>query len=159
MKIETEHPFEDYCGYIVINPDGRRSICLKHKQNKSRTTTSYARYLMSVKEGRKLSSAEHVDHIDGDKTHDSIDNLQILSPKENNIKKFVETDSTRKMVEMRCHSCSKTFSRPLNNTFLQKKGSYSACSRQCSYNILKKGLSVEELKELGNSQIIRHYRK
>jgi len=158
MKINTEFPFNDYNGYIVINPEGRRNVCLVHKKHKKRTTISYARYLVSVKEKRILLKNEQVDHINGDKTNDVIENLQILSYKDNSIKRTIERGQTLKMVEMRCPNCKKTFSKPLNSMYLQKGGHYTACSKQCSYNILRKGLSINELKELGKNQIIRHYR-
>jgi hypothetical protein len=51
-----------------------------------RKTISYARYLMSTHLGRLLTDEEHVDHINDIKLDDRIENLQILSQKENNIK-------------------------------------------------------------------------
>ena len=84
MKIQLEYPFNDYAGYLVINPEGRKNICLiPLDKTKKRTTISYARYLVSVNEKRILSKKEQVDHIDGNKTNDVISNLQILSAKEN----------------------------------------------------------------------------
>ena len=44
------------------------------------------RYLLAVKLGRYLTDEEQVDHIDDDKTNDNIDNLQILTVKENAVK-------------------------------------------------------------------------
>lgn len=64
-------------------------VCLFNSK-KERTTISYARYLMSVKLNRFLDRNEEVDHIDNDKTNDSIENLQILSSKENK-EKFLRT--------------------------------------------------------------------
>ena len=45
---------------------------------------------MCVKLGRYLQPGEEVDHIDNDKTNDSIDNLQILTGEEN-IRKYRDT--------------------------------------------------------------------
>ena len=89
MKIELEFPFNDIwqTGYIVTNKDNRKMVCLYNNQ-KDRSTISLARYLVSVKERRLLSKDEHVDHIDNDKTNDSLENLQILSPIENHNKSF-----------------------------------------------------------------------
>ena len=46
-----------------------------------------------------------------------------------------------------------------DNTHLQKKGHYTSCSRKCSYEILSKKLTILELKNLGDNQIIKYYRK
>jgi len=156
MNIKTEFPYNEYKGYIVINKENRRHVCLVHTITKQRTTTSYARYLISVKEGRILTNLEEVDHINGDKTDDSLDNLQILSKNENIRKSF--SHRSRKMVEMTCPNCNEIFSKPLNCTHLQKKGKYTSCSSKCSYEVLKNGYSIEQLRELGKNQIIRHYR-
>ena len=159
MKTKLEYPYDDYDGYIVINSENRKNICLVNKITKNKTTISYARYLMSVKEKRKLLNSEHVDHIDGDKTNDIIENLQILSIGDNNRKKVIETNSTRKMVKMICPNCNQIFEKPLNNTHLQKKGNYTSCSKKCSYKILSKKLNNSELKLLGENQIIEFFRK
>jgi hypothetical protein len=86
MPSQAEYPFEEYKLYVVFHKKmKRRMACLVSKEN--RTTISYARYLMSVHLGRKLTKIETVDHIDGDTLNDSLENLQILS-NEDNIKKI-----------------------------------------------------------------------
>lgn len=89
MKIKVESPFDkDWkYAYIVSNRENRKMVCLFNAINK-RTTISYARYLMSVKLGRILDKNEQVDHIDNNKTNDSIDNLQLMKPEENRQKYF-----------------------------------------------------------------------
>ena len=91
MVIQLERPFSDKwkTGYLYIAKNGRRTIHLHNTQTDNRTM-SYARYLMSVKLGRFLKPDEHVDHIDNDKTNDSIENLQLLSRKENT-NKYLDT--------------------------------------------------------------------
>lgn len=159
MKIETEFPFDNENGYVVKNRDNRKMVCLVNKHTKRRTTISLARYLMSVKEKRILDSKEHVDHINGNKEDDRIENLQILSQLENSRKSFLERKLTLKMVTLKCPECGKIMEKPLRNTHLQKKGHYSSCSRECSYSILRRGLSITELKQLGKDQVIKYYRK
>lgn len=159
MKIETQYPFLDYKGYLVVNPEGRKNICLVHKTQKQRTTISYARYLVCVNEKRILSKNEHVDHIDGDKTNDTINNLQILSQKDNMRKSFQERKLTLKMVDMICPNCNNLFSKPLSQSFLNKNGKFNACSKHCLSSFLKKGLSIQELYDVGKKQVVRHYRK
>lgn len=96
-----------------------------------RTTISYARYLMSVKEKRFLNKNEDVDHIDNNSMNDDINNLQILTKRENIIKG--NKKNGRKMVELKCPCCGKIFNRRRGNTHLiRSKKTYTACSRKCS---------------------------
>lgn len=84
MKIELETPYRELYrfGYLVTNKENRKHVILYNSKT-DRTTVSYARYLMTVKLGHFISDDLHVDHIDNDKTNDSIDNLQVLTVKEN----------------------------------------------------------------------------
>ena len=61
---------------------------------------------MSVTLKRYLTNQEHVDHIDNDKTNDSISNLQILTPKENNQKSFLKGET---LLDFICPICKKEF--------------------------------------------------
>lgn len=86
-KIELEYPYsEDFkAGYLNINKEPRKTLLLVRNDG-SKTSTSYARY---------LKEEEHVDHIDNEKLNDNITNLQILSTKDNNIKKNKFYDKKR----------------------------------------------------------------
>lgn len=159
MKIKTKYPYNDYNGYIVINPENRRNICLVHKITKKRTTVSYARYLISVKLKRFLTKEEQVDHINGDKTCDELKNLQILSKSENNLKNIIETNRTKKLVELICPNCKNNFIREVRQTHISKKGKYTTCSKNCNNNISRLGLSGQERIELGINQIVREFRE
>lgn len=57
--------------------DGRRRIDVIAED--WRKTFQVAKLVLEVKLGRKLIGNETVDHIDGDKTNDNPDNLQVLS--------------------------------------------------------------------------------
>lgn len=87
MKITLESPYKEHWkkAYLVVNKENRKHVIL-FNNNKDRTTTSYARYLMSCKLQRFLQKTEEVDHIDNDKTNDDIENLQLLSKAANNQK-------------------------------------------------------------------------
>lgn len=84
MKIDLESPFKEIWkqGYLVVNPEGRKNVCLVNSKS-HRTTISYARYLYSVSIGSIVEPNMEVDHIDNDKTNDVIDNLQLLQKREN----------------------------------------------------------------------------
>lgn len=125
MKIELEFPFNDIWrhGYIVINKENRRMVCLVNSKT-FRTTISYARYLMCVKERRILAKNEHVDHINDDKTNDSIENLQILTQRENIIKSCKTGETINNFI---CPICSKKF----ELTARQSHKINPTCSRRC----------------------------
>lgn len=133
MKREdAKYPYNDYYIYKIFHSKEKRFYALLiHKYDKTRTTISYARYLMSVHIGRFLSKDEEVDHINEDKCDDRIENLQILS-KSDNIKKN-NSFLTRKYVELICPICGKHFEIPKNQSYLQKPGyKYNTCSKECS---------------------------
>lgn len=131
MKIELDYPFrEDYvAGYIITNKEPRQLVLLVRK-DKTKTSLSYARYLMSCKLERYLNSDEHVDHIDGNKLNDVIENLQILTPLENNRKRTVETQKEAKYKTFICPICNKEFIRPLHN-YTYRPNYIPTCSRRC----------------------------
>lgn len=138
-RIKAEYPFNKYWLYVVWHrKENRNQANLVLIENtKERTTMSYARYLMSVKLGRFLTTNEQVDHIDNDKTNDTIENLQILTPLENKKKQedFKETINPRK-VTLECSFCGKHFQcLSKNYRFKLKQGRTKFfCSKACGYN-------------------------
>ena len=84
MLIELLPPYSNDWkkGYLQTLPTGRKNITL-FNSNEDRSVTSYARYLMATHLGRYLKDDEYVDHIDEDRTNDSLDNLQILTDSDN----------------------------------------------------------------------------
>ena len=127
-KIILDEPFSlDYaCGYLNTNREPRRVLMLVGLDGR-KTSTSYARYLMSCRLKRYLNSDEHVDHIDNDKMNDSIDNLQILTQKENNAK-----NKKRTFIELLCPVCRNTFHKEARQVnFKIKNGKTPTCSRSC----------------------------
>ena len=86
MKIDLEYPYNEIykAGYLRVNRENRNTLYLvKHEGIHTSSSTSYSRYLMAVHLKRFLTEDEQVDHIDNDKSNDIIENLQILSMKEN----------------------------------------------------------------------------
>ncbi len=129
MKINLKDPYRsDFkAGYCYKNSEPRRTVILVRYDN-SRTSTSYARYLMSCHLGRYLGDDEYVDHINDDKLDDRIDNLQILSPAEN-----VSKSSRKTYLRCICPVCEKEFEVAKKRTFLSGCGNkpYQNCSRSC----------------------------
>lgn len=142
MKICLEKPFSDNwkSGYIVVNSENRRNVIL-FNNSKERTTVSYARYLMSVYLGRYLEPNEHVDHIDNDKTNDTIGNLQLLTPRENNIKHIRFSGKAAKVVILCCCNCEKDFTMRQSNFKCKLKNSKTKmffCTKSCAYEYFSK---------------------
>lgn len=102
MRIEIKPPFTEEwdTGYLIHQKrQDRDYVMLRNLKTNKRKSLLYSRYLACVKFGRILSSNEHVDHIDGNKHNDSIDNIQVLSVEEHRSKSSEE--NTRRAEEKR----------------------------------------------------------
>lgn len=109
--------------YVNTNKEPRRVATLKHNDG-SITSMSYAKYLYTSHYKCDVSKEDHVDHIDGDKMNDVIDNLQVISGKLNRNK----SHSRKEMIELTCPVCG--------SNFLFEKRNLSShpnpcCSRKC----------------------------
>lgn len=129
-RIELSPPYSvDWMrGYVVGSADSRRTLVL-YNSNKDRSSTPYARYLMAVKLGRYLTADETVDHIDGVKSNDCLDNLQVLSLADNCRKSHKKPD-----VMLTCPVCGSVFTRTMTQLRGKKdraKRNNIACSRSC----------------------------
>ena len=163
-RVLAELPFENYYLYTVFHKKQKRRYAVLVPVNKSnglkRTTSAYARYLMSVKLGRTLTKSEEVDHIDNNKMNDVIDNLQILSKRENTQKKA--RFHGRKYVLLKCPYCKKLFEIPENISFLQKTNLFSACSKKCKnvfLSILMKEKDSEFVKAALSENLVKEFVK
>lgn len=137
-KTLAEFPYNNYYIYKIHHKKENRNyaVLISVENPKQRTTISYARYLMSIKLGRFLEKWEQVDHIDNDKTNDTIENLQILTTRENNVKqgKYKGTQ----MVLLKCPVCMIEFSKPKRKTTIfTHHTKFTCCSRECAYTLAK----------------------
>lgn len=128
MRIELETPYKELFkyGYLFTNRENRKHVYL-YREDKSRTTMSYARYLMSVKLGYILSQEFEVDHKDNDKTNDDIDNLQVLTKAEHRAKTIAERPSAS-MTELMCSVCGGFFLLATRNLPFRIG---TTCSKKC----------------------------
>lgn len=143
MRIDIEYPFTmefDKAYLSISKKDGRGRVTL-FRPDKTGTLISYARYLMSVKEGRYLETYEEVDHIDEDGTNDTLENLQILKI-EDHIEKTLRNRDKAEMVNLVCAHCGKEFQRE-RRLVKSRKSSKSFCSSSCngSYYFNESGFS------------------
>jgi hypothetical protein len=130
MRIESINPFEYYACYKIFHKKEKRwYVQLVHKGNRTRTTITYGKFLLSNKLGRIISREEQVDHKDDNKLNDDIDNLQILTEEENKLKH--SNTLNKDIVTLTCPCCKEEFTRERRQTHLVKGGSRTFCKKEC----------------------------
>lgn len=127
-------PYENCKIYKIWNKSTGRWIAVIFKNEKERTTISWAKFVLQNKLKRGLLKGEEADHIDKNKLNDEEDNLQILSRLENQRKASRGT----KIVQMKCFTCSKIYFRRSGNDSFAKGHKHSFCSRKCFYDFIGK---------------------
>ncbi len=110
------------CVYINTNKEPRRVATL-HKTNYN-TSMSYAKYLYTSHYECDVAKGDEVDHINGDKMDDRIENLQVIS-KRNNIHK---SHTRKEFVELTCPVCGRKFLYEKRNLNTHPN---PCCSRKC----------------------------
>ena len=110
--------------------DGRQHVVLY--ENGKRKTVSYPKFLLEKKLGRELLPHETCDHIDGDYTNNSLNNLQVLS-RGDNIRKHAALRPAEIGI-FTCPTCNCSFTKSMpqvrHNRKRNKSGPY--CSRSCA---------------------------
>ena len=110
--------------------DGRLHV-LKYFEDGTRRTQSYPRHLMEQHLGRELAADEHVDHINNDKTDNRIENLQILSPAENN-RKSAKAPEKQECICPECGIKFMAFSRYVRHNQHKQLKAGPFCSKRCA---------------------------
>lgn len=127
-------PYNNYLTYAprLSKKENRYVLSLIHVNDPHDVTcTSYARYLYQTYHQTILSNTEFVDHIDGDKTHDKIDNYQILTKSQNSKKAVKQLGlNSSPNITFKCVWCETIFKKTSREAHNKRK-SYS-CSRECS---------------------------
>lgn len=75
--------YKKVLGPYTGKDERKRLILVNKTKEKSDKVLSYSKALLEISIGRVLVGDETTDHIDEDKTNNSLDNLQILSRSEN----------------------------------------------------------------------------
>jgi hypothetical protein len=103
-----------------------------------RQRTNYARYVWAKYKGVWPKANEEVDHKDGDRQNDSIENLQLLTTVANK-RKYVTTEVVGDYVDLCCPACECVFTRLLATTHLNHTNNrmWTACSIVCAHAIRK----------------------
>ena len=109
--------------YLATNKEPRR-VCTLRKPDGTVTSMSYAKYLYTSYYCCDAAEGDHVDHINGDKMDDRIENLQVISGIYNRQK-----DHKRKeMVIRTCPVCGVEFLFDKRNLPFKPN---PCCSRRC----------------------------
>jgi hypothetical protein len=153
-KFNGEFPYDNYWVYAPIyhNKEKRNYAVIVNKNNwKDRSTVSYARYLMSVKEKRILEKWETVDHINNIRDDDRVENLTILTNAENK-KKYINYALYHTEVKLICPNCRNIFVRKIKQTHISKGGLFTSCSRHCS-GVLRRKLQLGQVVDFSDNVI------
>lgn len=109
--------------YINTNKEPRRVATLR-KSDGTMVSMSYAKYLYTSHYKTDIAKGGEVDHINGDRMDDKIENLQVISGKYNRQK-----DHKRKeMIICICPVCKKEFLFEKRNLSTRPE---PCCSRKC----------------------------
>ena len=134
MLIKGKGPYTGCDVYVIINYDQgyRKSACI-YKDSKFLKCIGFAKYLIEAETNLIIPEGYEVDHIDGDRTNDSLSNLQIISKEMNILKQRYETGNFKKYVRLLCPYCNKPFDIESRNFRVKLRfNKYMACSRSCS---------------------------
>ena len=109
--------------YVIVTKEPRRIAILVNQDGK-KSSISYAKYLYTSHYNYDIADGDQVDHINGDKMDDRIENLQVISKTYN-----IQKDHKRKEVVLRiCPVCGKQFMFEKRNLSTHPN---PCCSRKC----------------------------
>lgn len=158
MKIEVINLYKDTykTAYLINHKDGRKRVYLIGYDG-SRKGMSYAAYLWENQNNIKVPKGYEVDHINNNKSDDRIENLQLLTKKENTLKE--RKLHPARYIERICPVCKKTFMFPQRNLSTHPN---PCCSKECAYNKMRKNKNINtknKTKKFKNKILFKIYIK
>ena len=123
MKIEVSEYYADKVKRAYVTGSDRK-VCVMVYIDGTKHSMSYAKYLYTSYHKCDIPNGMHVDHINNDKTDDRIENLQVLTEKDNVLKSHVK----KEIVERVCPVCKKHFMYEKRNLSTHPN---PCCSRHC----------------------------
>ena len=127
MKLEISEYYKKkgYNKLYVNTTKEPRRVATIRKPDRETHSMSYAKYLYTSYYKCDIPDGDQVDHINGDKMDDRIENLQVISRKYNAVK---DKKIIKEMVEMICPVCKEPFLFPKRNLSTHPN---PCCSRRC----------------------------
>lgn len=132
MRIELSNYFKTKYSraYLFDTNDGRRAVELvPKKKGEKKRFISYAKYLWISANNREVPRGYQVDHIDNNPRNDVVENLQLLTQKEN-IQKYHLFHRPHPDIELTCPICGKLFYKDYRFRNRVQQGR-TTCSRKC----------------------------
>lgn len=125
-KIKLEYPYSELYDNAYTYDNQEHGFTILYLKKNEETCydkwIAYARYLMSVKLARFLTTEERVYHKDGDKFNNNIDNLELKTDIKNKPK-----PCKSHYIEIKCSYCGKSFIR--KSQLVHQHNNY--CSPDC----------------------------
>lgn len=109
--------------YVAVNKEPRRVATLR-KSDGTMISMSYAKYLYTSYYKCEVAKGDQVDHINGNKMDDRIENLQVISQKYNNLRDRKGSER----VLCKCPVCGTEFLFLKHNLIFHPN---PCCSRRC----------------------------
>jgi hypothetical protein len=121
--------------YGPYNGNDNRQRCVLYFDDQTTTSRSYAKLLLEVKLGRRLTPQEEADHINDDHTDDSENNIQLLSREQNIQKQREYIDENLEVYGFHCAVCETPFlmkKHARNQQLKQSTTGLAFCNPVCS---------------------------
>lgn len=117
--------------YTYSNNRARSYVFVCDPVNKTKLGLLVSRYIAMISLGKRLDPEIHVDHVDGDPSNDSVDNLQLLSLSLNASK-----GSSSQFITRTCFICPVCGTQAETRKRPSDIRSLAFCSRECNYAFL-----------------------
>lgn len=139
----AKHPYLGYKLYKVWHKNEKRWFAVLFKSKADRTTVAYAKYLLEVREGKRLGKAIVAHHKDEVKINDVDTNIKKMKRGKHNAHHSTKDYQWR--VDGLCayHKCRKKISKHWRGVLPRKAKKYFYCDKECLHKAMK-NLSIRQ---------------
>lgn len=133
----AKHPYKGYKLYKVWHKKERRWFAVLFKSSKDRTTVAYAKYLLEVREGKRLGKSIHAHHVDENKTRDVQDNIKKVKGNKHNALHQLKNEQWRVTGLCAYYKCRQEIDKHWRGCLPRVAKRYFYCSKECQYKAMK----------------------